>query len=138
MIKKILVASDGSSPAMEAARAAARIAGAFDAELTVVTVANIPRMYKVDLGDEMERAYIEDWEHALKDTVRAIGDVVKPRAKLLREDSPAEAILAEAESGGYDLIVVGSTGAGNPGERAMGSVAARVGAGAHCSVLVIR
>ncbi|MGD9141506.1 MAG: universal stress protein, partial [bacterium] len=95
MIKKILVASDGSSPAMEAARAAARIAGAFDAELTVVTVANIPRMYKVDLGDEMERAYIEDWEHALKDTVRAIGDVVKPRAKLLREDSPAEAILAE-------------------------------------------
>jgi len=138
MIKKILVASDGSSAAMEAARAAARIAVAFDAELTVVTVAYIPRMYKSDISDEMESAYIEDWQHVLADTVRAISDIVKPQTRLLRKGSPAEAILEEAEGGGYDLIVMGSTGTGNPGKRAMGSVAARVGAGAHCSVLVIR
>lgn len=138
MIKKILVASDGSSAAMEAARAAARMAVAFDAELTVVTVANIPRMYRGDLSDEMENAYIEDWQHVLADTERAVSDIMTPQTRLLRKDSPAEAILEEAESGGYDLVVVGSTGTGNPGQRAMGSVAARVGAGAHCSVLVIR
>lgn len=138
MIKKILVASDGSTAAMEAAKAAAMIAKAFDAGVTVVTVAYIPKMYKVDLSDEMERAYVEDWEHVLKDTAHAIGDVLTPETKLLRKGSPADAILEEAESGGYDLIVLGSTGVGNPGGRAMGSVAARVGARAHCSVLVIR
>jgi nucleotide-binding universal stress UspA family protein len=138
MIKKILVASDGSTTAVKAARAAAVIAKAFDAGLTVVTVAFIPKMYKGDLSDEMERAYVEDWEHALKDTAKAVSHVLEPVTKLLRNGSPAEAILEEAESGGYDLIVLGSTGTGNPGERAMGSVAARVGAKAHCSVLVIR
>jgi nucleotide-binding universal stress UspA family protein len=138
MIKKILVASDGSSASMEAARAAGVFANALDAEVTLVTVAHIPTMYKVDLSDEMQRAYIEDWEQVLKDTARAIGDMVTPRTKLIRKGSPADAILEEAESGGYDLIVLGSTGAGNPGERAMGSVAARVGARAHCSVLIIR
>jgi nucleotide-binding universal stress UspA family protein len=86
----------------------------------------------------MERAYVKDWEHALEDTAKVVGDVITPETKLLRMGSPADAILEEAESGGYDLIVLGSTGTGNPGERAMGSVAARVGARAHCSVLVIR
>jgi nucleotide-binding universal stress UspA family protein len=138
MIKKILIASDGSAAAMEAAGAAAVIANAFGAELTVVTVAHIPRMYKVDLGDDMERAYVEDWEQALKDTVRSISGVLTPRTKLLRNGTPAEAILEEAERGAYDLIVVGSTGAGNPGKKALGSVAAGVSAAAHCSVLVIR
>ena len=44
MISKILAASDGSAGSMEAARAAAVIAKAFNAELTLVTVAYIPRM----------------------------------------------------------------------------------------------
>jgi nucleotide-binding universal stress UspA family protein len=138
MITKILAASDGSSAAMEAARSAAVIARAFDAKLTVATVAYIPRMYKVDLGDDMERAYVKDWEHVLEDTLKAISDIVQAETKLLRKGPPAEAILEEAESGGYDLIVVGSKGAGSPGGKGMGSVAARVSAKAHCSVLVIR
>lgn len=138
MIKKILAASDGSTAAIKAARTAAVIAEAFDAELTVVTAAYVPEMYKVDLSEEMENAYLEDWKHVLEDTVKAVGDSVSARSKLLREGSPAEAILEEAERGGYDLVVVGSTGTGNPGERAMGSVAARVGARARCSVLVVR
>lgn len=138
MISKILAASDGSAAAMEAVGAAAVIARAFDAKLAVVTVAYIPRMYKVDLSDDMERAYVKDWEHVLEDTVKAAGDVSQAETKLLRKGSPADAILEEAESGGYDLIVLGSNGAGNPGGKGMGSVAARVGARAHCSVLVIR
>jgi len=138
MISKILAASDGSSPAMQAARAAAVIAKAFDARLTIVTAAHIPKMYRGDLSDDMESAYLEDWSRALEDTARSVRGIVQAQTKLLRNASPAEAILEEAESGGYDLIVVGSTGAGNPGQRAMGSVAARVGAQAHCSVLVIR
>jgi len=138
MISKILAASDGSAAAMEAARAAAVIAKAFDAKLTIVTVAYIPRMYKVDLGDDMERAYVKDWEHVLEDTLKATSDTGGAETKLLRKGPPAEAILEEAASGGYDLIVLGSKGAGSPGGKGMGSIAARVGAKAHCSVLIIR
>ena len=138
MISKILAASDGSAGSMEAARAAAVIAKAFNAELTLVTVAYIPRMYKVDLGDDMERAYVKDWEHVLEDTERVTAGTVKAETRLLRNGPPAEAILEEAERGGYDLVVVGSRGADSPGDKGMGSVAARVGARARCSVLVIR
>jgi nucleotide-binding universal stress UspA family protein len=138
MITKILAASDGSPAAMEAARSAAVMAAAFGASLTVVTVATIPKMYKGDLSDEMQAAYREDYEHVLRDTVHAIGGKVKAGSKLLHEDSAAEAILAEAERGKYDLIVVGSTGTDNPYGRAMGSVASKVGARARCSVLIIR
>jgi len=138
MITKILAASDGSAAAMEAARSAAVIARAFDAKLTVATVAYIPKMYKVDLDDDMERAYVKDWEHVLEDTLKTISDVGQAETKLLRNGPPADAILEEAESGGYDLIVVGSNGTGSPGRKGMGSVAAKVGARAHCSVLVIR
>ena len=138
MIKKILVASDGSGAAVKAAKAAAVMAKAFGARLTVATAAYIPRMYKVDLDGDMERAYVEDWEHALNDTAHAIGDILAPETKLLRKGTPAEAIVEEAESGGYDLIVLGSRGTGNPGGTALGSVAAEVGRRAHCSVLVVR
>ena len=138
MFNKILVASDGSAASMKAARTGAAIAKAFGADLTIATVAYIPRMYKVDLGDDMERAYVEDWEHVLADTVKAMGADVKAQTRLLRKGAPAEAILGEAEAGGYDLVIVGSTGMGSPGGKVMGSVAAKVGARAHCSVMIIR
>lgn len=138
MITKILAASDGSAASMEAARSAAVIAKAFGADLTIVTVAYIPKMYKVDLSDDMETAYVKDWEHVLEDTLKVVGEDVGAETKLLRSGPPAEAILAEAESGGYDLIVIGSRGADSSGDKGMGSVAVKVGARAHCSVLVIR
>ena len=138
MIRKILAASDGSACAMEAAKAAAVIARAFEAELTLVTVAYIPKMYKVDLGDDMEQAYVEDWRHVLDDTAKVTAPTMKAKTKLLRNGTPDEAILMEAETGGYDLIVLGSRGSDNPGAKGLGSVTARVGSKAKCSVLVIR
>jgi nucleotide-binding universal stress UspA family protein len=138
LFNKILVASDGSAASMKAARTADAVASAFGADLTVVTVAYIPKMYKVDLSGDMESAYIEDWEHVLKDTLSVMGEDIQAESKLIRAEAPAEAILHEAEKGRYDLIVIGSTGMGNPGSRVMGSVATKVGAGASCSVMVIR
>lgn len=138
MFNKILAASDGSSAAMKAVKAGAAVAKAFGAELTVVTVAYVPKMYQVDLGDDMKRAYVEDWEHVLKDSARAVGHVVDAKTRLLQEGTPADAILEEARRGGYDLVMVGSTGRGESGRGVMGSVAVRVGARAHCSVMVVR
>ena len=50
----------------------------------------------------------------------------------------AEALLDETERGGYDLLVVGRTGAGSPGSKMMGGVSRKLAEGAACSVLTVR
>jgi len=57
---------------------------------------------------------------------------------LIREGSPATEILGEAELGGYDLIVLGATGASDLKHQMLGSVSAKVAAQATCSVAVVR
>ena len=49
---------------------------------------------------------------------------------------PAEKIVAEATTGGYDVVVVGSRGHGALGRLFLGSVSTEVVARAPCPVLV--
>ena len=138
MYEKIMVASDGSSLSMRAAAAAAAIARALSAELTVATVAYFPQAYEDDVGSEMREGYKEDWKRVLKETVgEAASHGVKPESRLL-EGEPAGALLDEAERGQYDLLVVGRTGAGSPGSRVMGGISRKIVEKANCSVLVVR
>jgi nucleotide-binding universal stress UspA family protein len=51
---------------------------------------------------------------------------------------PAEAIVDEAERGGFDLIVVGSRGIHGVARFLLGSTSTRVVTHAHCDVLVVR
>jgi nucleotide-binding universal stress UspA family protein len=139
MFKKILVASDGSSTSLEAARIAGEVAKTFSAALTVATVAYFPRVYESDVGPDMMEGYLDEWKRVLASTVAAVKGVgAEPRAKLLREEKPAMALLDEAERGGYDLLVIGRTGAGSPGSKIMGGVSRKVAEGAHCSVLIVQ
>jgi nucleotide-binding universal stress UspA family protein len=139
MFKKILVASDGSSTSLESARIAGDIAKTYSAALTVATVAYFPRVYASDVGPDMQEGYIEEWKRVLSDTVDVVkAGGIEPEAKLLREEEPAKALLGEAERGGYDLLVVGRTGAGSPGSNMMGGVSRKLAEGASCSVLMVR
>lgn len=139
MFKRILVASDGSSTSLEAARIAGQIAKTFSAALTVATVAYFPRVYASDVGPDMREGYLEEWKRVLADTVAAAEAAgAEPEAKLLREEEPAKALLKEAERGGYDLLIVGRTGAGSPGSKMMGGVSRKLAEGAGCSVLMVR
>ena len=139
MFKKIMVASDGSSTSLEAARIAGEMAKSYSAALTVATVAYFPRVYASDVGSDMREGYLDDWKRVLEDTVSAVKAVgAEPEAKLLREEEPAKALLDEAERGGYDLLVVGRTGAGSPGSKMMGGVSRKLAEGAACSVLMVR
>ena len=131
MFKKILVASDGSSTALEAARISAEIARECSADLTVATVAYFPRVYASDVGPEMREGYLDEWKRVLSDTVDAVKALgVEPDSRLLRKEEPASALLHEAERGGYDLLVVGRTGAGSPGAKMMGGVSRKLAEGA--------
>jgi nucleotide-binding universal stress UspA family protein len=139
MYKRILVASDGSSTSLEAARIAGEVAKTFSAALTVATVAYFPRAYAADVSPDMKEGYLEEWKRVLADTVEAAkASGAEPEAKLLRDQEPAKALLEEAGKGGYDLIVVGRTGAGSPGSGMMGGVSRKLAEGAGCSVLMVR
>jgi nucleotide-binding universal stress UspA family protein len=143
MFTKILVASDGSGPAMNAAKAAAKIAKAMSASVTVVTVSYVPKAYAGDISPAMRQGYVDEWNHVLDLTVNAVKRLdVEPEARLLRGDEPAPAILRELESGGYDLLVVGRTGAGgrkmkNAGLAMMGGVSMKIVGNAECAVLLV-
>ena len=143
MFNKILVASDGSGPAMNAAEAAAAIATAMSAKLTVATVSYVPKAYAGDISPGMRQGYVDEWEQVLNATVAVVKrQGVEPEARLLREEEPVSAILHEIERGQYDLLVVGRTGAGGSGIRKtalaiMGGVSMKLLANAECSVLVV-
>jgi len=143
MFTKILVASDGSGPSINAAKAAAEIAGAMSATLTVATVSYVPRAYAGDISPAMREGYVDEWRQVLDLTVRAVKRLgVEPEAKLLRGDEPAPAILNELKGGGYDLLVVGRSGAGGQkigrAELAMlGGVSTKIIGNAECAVLLV-
>jgi nucleotide-binding universal stress UspA family protein len=57
---------------------------------------------------------------------------------LIYRGLPAEEILSEAETGGYDLIVMGVSGAMDLKHQILGSVSIKVAWNAPCSVLLVR
>ncbi|MFH1313796.1 MAG: universal stress protein [Candidatus Eisenbacteria bacterium] len=139
MFKRILVASDGSGTSLKAARIAGEVAKTYSAALTVATVAYFPRVYASDVSSDMMEGYLQEWKRVLKSTVDAVKAIgADPEGRLLREEEPARALLDEAERGGYDLLVVGRTGAGSPGSKMMGGVSRKLAEGAACSVLIVR
>jgi nucleotide-binding universal stress UspA family protein len=139
MYTRILVASDGSSASVKGAEMGGEIAKAFSAALTIVTVAYVPRVYEGDLSTDMMEGYTEEWKRVLAMTADAAGRTgAEPETKLLQDGDPATALLEEAERGGYDLMIVGRTGAGSPASKVMGGVSRKVAEGASCSVLVVR
>jgi nucleotide-binding universal stress UspA family protein len=137
MYNRILVASDGSGPSMHAARAAALIAKAVSAKLTVLTVASLPEQYKDDLSEDLEEGFIDEWRKVLEMTVAEVKrHGIEPESRLVRDKKPVPAIIAELESGGYDLLAIGRTGTGKTASKTMGSISDKLISEVICSLLV--
>jgi nucleotide-binding universal stress UspA family protein len=149
MFRRILVPTDGSPASDQALDAAAALAKmAVDTAPPTITVllaadpketragTNLP----LPVRQEMERAVREADEFVLaraEDKLRARG---VPVATKRVEGGPAAVIAQEAQSGGYDLIVMGSRGLGLQNEQAdlLGSVTERVLRRVACPVLVVK
>lgn len=147
VIRKILVATDGSEPAIAAARYAAEIAKCTNAEVVILNAAEVSAITQF-LAYSIEGT--EGVEHGLRQTGEAIVEKTKKpflaaglrvHSKII-EGFAAEVILREAEDGKYDLIAMGSRGAGAGFVRrvllGLGSVAERVVGSTPCPVLVVR
>ena len=138
MTRKILLAYDGSDPSKKALDAALDLAGKYQAELYVVTVAQPP-----DFGEDVEteaiiensRAYHERTLAPVKDLVAATGISAQFEVAV---GHPAEQIIYHADRYQADLIVLGHRGKSLFRRLLLGSVSKQVVQYADRTVLVVR
>ena len=140
--QNILLASDGSPAAHQAALAARELAQKFGSALTVVNVSEKPKMlaevadafgelYPVEVTARVRAALLEN----VVAVARQEGTVCVLRQE---EGHAAEQILCVADTIKADLIVMGHRGLGGFQSLLLGSVSTRVAHHATCPVLVMR
>jgi nucleotide-binding universal stress UspA family protein len=130
---KVLVAYDGSEAAGRALERTAQLAPG--AHVTVISVVPLQPSGPHSTGPVMSgdvEAHSRELEEAVA-RLKSLG--IEAAESLEAVGHPADAIVEEAERGGFDLVVVGSRGL--HGVRALGSVSERVAHRARCSVLVV-
>jgi nucleotide-binding universal stress UspA family protein len=138
MIKKILLAYDGSEPSNKAFDYAADLAQRYQAEIHVLTVAQMPEFgedVETEAVIEHSRIYHKGLLHGLRDRVDRLG--VKAHLEMAVGHA-AQQILDHAAELGVDLIVMGHRGRGVLDRWRLGSVTHRVIAYAECIVTVVR
>lgn len=147
MFAKILVCSDGSEPALKAARTAAAIARSFQSSVVLVTVydpSTIPTPYiGIPDGSLLTATdagrYAEETQRMVeRDTGRVFEELDVLYTCHRELGHPVERILTAAQDLHVDLIVLGCRGQGGFQRLLLGSVSEGVVRHAHCPVLVVR
>jgi nucleotide-binding universal stress UspA family protein len=133
-MSKVLVAYDGSAEAKRALESAAEMNG--DTELTVISV--VPVTYSGRGGGIDPASTVEDHRVALDEAAAWLQERGREGKTVEAVGHPADSIVAAAEQGEFDMIVMGSRGLNAVERFMMGSTSARVVAHAPCSVLVVR
>jgi len=148
MVRRILVAIDGSENAQRALEAAIDLAKGLKAELQIGHIAFVPAVswaagmpastvpiYRIE--EAAERA----GKQLLSKAVRFARDagVANPGEEMVTKlGSPAQGIVELADKGDADVVVLGTRGLGTFKKLLMGSVANSVLHYANCSVLVVK
>jgi nucleotide-binding universal stress UspA family protein len=146
LVKKILVALDGSKESKKALNFALELAEITSAELELLTV--VPPVFLhshsihvlkseaiADCAKELETGFREVLSKVQKELQKKkIGFKVSTR---LEKGEPDEKIVNRAERGKFDMIVMGSRGLGGR-VSALGSVSSRVVDKASCPVVIVK
>jgi nucleotide-binding universal stress UspA family protein len=130
IIKKLLVAVDGSEQANKALEYAIQIGQRYKAKITLLHVG------EADLFRLEPKVTKEVGEQILNDAVTKIKDVNFDTR--LEFGNPAQIILKVAKQEDYDLIILGSRGISSVRRFLLGSVSADVSMHAQRSVLIVR
>jgi nucleotide-binding universal stress UspA family protein len=151
-MSRVLIATDGSDTAIEAARHAVELLGSDQAYTAVYVVPPPSHVYPAGgfgigvepLGgpsvapaveEEQLEAVQDEGKEALERTVRALG--VDAEA-ITAEGDPGKEICRIAGDSGFDLVVVGSHGTGLVRRVLVGSVSHYGVHHAACPVVVVR
>lgn len=152
LIRKILVALDGSEPADKALDYALDLAEKYSANillLSVIQPAIVPMISYPASGvspvlPAVYSAYTKGFRAGHKKVLsQALKKARKTKPKLkvstkLEEGRPSDKIVEAAKHGNFDIIVMGSRGLGGIKEFLLGSVSDRVSDYAECPVLIVK
>lgn len=139
----ILVATDGSSSAGRAVDLAARLAGAANADVTILAVMQLAvdgdvkafaRSEHATAGEILERETAAALSRA---KARMAEEGVKRINTLATMGDPAEIILKTAADLTADIIIVGKRGRGRLEGLLLGSVSQKIVSLARCAVVVV-
>lgn len=151
---RVLLGLDGSLASRHALSAMTAYLEIDSAEITLIHVKETPWIHLgLDQewfdspGEELDQADPEillegelqrEAEQVLEDAQARLAKYNYSVLTLIEEGNPATEILGEAESGGYDLIVLGAADAMDTKHNMLGSVSAKVAWQAPCSVAVVK
>ncbi|MDJ0943941.1 MAG: universal stress protein [Kiloniellales bacterium] len=147
MLKKILVAIDGSQPSQRALDMGAQIAEKFDAVLVLIYVIrdmqlpeSLRQMAEVELVQESRLTTLQKIGQTIlaEAAARAKKQGAKDVRNEVRPGDPAGAILRYVAENGVDLIVLGSRGLGDMESMLLGSVSRKVSNLAKVGCLTVR
>lgn len=136
LINRILVPTDGSDPAKDAADIAIEIAQTMGATITALHVIDVSTARSPDLYEAVAPVMERDAQEALeyvRDRCQAAG--VRFDSKV--EGGHAAEVIVDL-SKDYDLIVMSRHGRTGSGRFRLGTVAERVVTSASCMVLTVR
>lgn len=148
-MKKILIPVDGSQASKKAAEKAVSIGKLIDAELTFITVANLPTEDKYSyFGMTVENAFIANRKNMLKQLIIEEGRMLDILVRNLDTENlkinkkvivgvPAEEIIKLAAEENYDFIVIGRRGFSKVERFFVGSVTQKVISTSPCPVMVV-
>ena len=136
---KVLVATDGSEHSMKAVQRALELAEKQGAQVTLMAVAYYVADYLEGMPPNIQEKLEDEARAALK-KAKALFDAKNLAVETVMEAGlvPANLIIAKAQDGKFDRIVIGSTGQNALEKIFMGSTAAKVVAHAPCEVTVVR
>ncbi|MCW4016019.1 MAG: universal stress protein [Candidatus Bathyarchaeota archaeon] len=146
MVKKILVALDGSKASNNALNFALELAGMTSAHielLTIVPPVFLPSYSIYVLKSDALSECAKELEISFRGVLSKAQEDVRKRKPTLKvstrfeKGEPSEKIVEVAERNGFDLIIMGSRGSGGR-VSALGSVSSRVIDKSSCPVLIVK
>jgi len=148
MIKKILVATDGSDHARKTIELASDIALKYNAKIYLIHVVNEPKipegivewMREEHVRESPSYVYLQTAGRGIIEAaereIRAKG--LKEVESALDEGDPATRIIKFAKENGVDVIMMGSHGIGGVESLFLGSVSHKVCHLAHCTCVTVK
>ncbi|MBI5146702.1 MAG: universal stress protein [Thaumarchaeota archaeon] len=137
-IEKILAPLDGSANSLRGLENAITFAKQFGAEVTGLYVVHIPTTAAIRISPEMRKKEIKYAEAIINEaTELAAKNRVVFRPKI-ETGNPGEKITKIANSGRFDLVVIGSRGRGSAKEMFLGSTSNQVLHKVNAPVVVVK